>query len=305
MVNRLIHSMRANNKFSRNLQFELFLVPVLLFYSSFVLIPMILSFIYSFTEISFQNVSYSFLGFENYKALMEDELVKASMGYTAIYTIGTTVLVTLAAIPLALVLDSKFPGRNTYRATFYFPSCVSAFVLGFVFQYLLSSDDNGFLNSILINVFHLEGIPFLGDIFWARLCSILVCVWFATGWNATIYLAYLQSIPEEYYEAAQIDGASMLQRIKYITLPMLTPAAKISIMTLLTGGLRVFDLPFALTRGGPANSMSSITQVLIVRGITEGKIGYACSLGIVFLLLILVITLIQTSAMSKLEEKVN
>lgn len=305
MVKNLIYNIKAKKELSRNLQFQLFLIPVLLFYCSFIVIPMILSFIYSFTKVSFQEVNYSFIGLTNYLALFEDELVKASISYTMIYTIGTTVLVTLAAVPLALILDSKFAGRNTYRAIFYFPSCVSAFVLGFVFQYLLSSDDNGFLNSILINIFHIEGIPFLGDIFWARLSTILVCVWFATGWNATIYLAYLQSIPEEYYEAAQIDGASLMQRIRYITLPMLTPAAKISIMTLLTGGLRVFDLPFALTRGGPANSMSSITQILIVRGITEGKIGYACSLGVVFLLLILLITFIQTSAMSKLEEKVN
>ena len=96
-----------------------------------------------------------------------------------------------------------------------------------------------------------------------------------------------------------------MQRIRFITLPLLTPAAKISIMTLLTGGLRVFELPFALTSGGPARSTSSITQSLIIRGITEGNIGYACSLGVVFLIMILAVTMIETKGMSKLEEKVS
>jgi multiple sugar transport system permease protein/raffinose/stachyose/melibiose transport system permease protein len=296
---------QMKGKLKRNIQFQLFLVPAFIFYFAFVILPMIMSFAYSFTGLTFTKPEYHFIGLENYTKLFADEVVTNSLSYTMIYTIGTTILITLCCVPLALLLDTQFSGRNMYRAVFYFPSCIGAFIFGYVFRYLLSSDDLGFLNMLLIKLFGIEAIPFLSEIFWARLCTILVCVWMATGWNATIYLAYLQSIPEELYESARIDGANTVQRVRYITLPLLTPAAKISIMTLLTGGLRVFELPFALTNGGPARSTSSITQALIIRGITEGNIGYACSLGIVFLVLILVVTLVETQGMSKLEERVS
>jgi len=296
-------AVKLGNKLKKNLQFELFLIPALFFYTLFIIVPLFQGFGYSVTNLHIKTRATDFVGLKNFIDILGDDIIKNSISFTFMYTLATVVLVTAAAIPLALVFDANSHTKNLQRAIFYFPSCVSALIMGFTWRYLLSSDDGGFVNSIIINVFHGHSVNWLSDPVIAQLSNVLVCIWIASGWNATIYLAYLQSIPHEYYEAAYIDGASYIQRVRHITLPLLAPAMTISVMTLLTGGLKLYELPYALTDGGPMRVTHTFTHAIVVRGITEGNYGRASALAVVLFIIIMVFTYVQVSVMSKREEK--
>ena len=124
---------------------------------------------------------------------------------------------------------------------------------------------------------------------------IIVTVWASTGWHACIYLANLQVIDKAFYEAADIDGAGGLQKFRYITFPNLAPAMTISILFLLLGSLKAFDLPFALTNGGPGYATTMITQSIITEGVNSNRVGFASAMSILFLILIAVVTLFQVT----------
>jgi raffinose/stachyose/melibiose transport system permease protein len=126
-------------------------------------------------------------------------------------------------------------------------------------------------------------------------------VWAGTGWHAILYLAYLQSIPAEYYEAATVDGASSGQMFRSITLPLLTPAMTVSTLLLLTGGLKVYDLPFTLTKGGPGFATHTITQSIIENGIAQARVGQASALAMLFLIVVGLVVLAQLFIARRLE----
>jgi raffinose/stachyose/melibiose transport system permease protein len=159
------------------------------------------------------------------------------------------------------------------------------------------------LNKVLHTLFHVGSQPWLSDPMLAKLSIIIVAAWAGVGWHAVLYLAFLQSIPKDYFEAAAIDGASKFQQIRYITLPLLAPAMTISVMLLLTGGLKVFEIPLALTKGGPGFETNTITQVIVLRGITEARFGLASAMSIVFFLIVLLIAYFQVTMMQKREDK--
>jgi ABC-type sugar transport system permease subunit len=142
----------------------------------------------------------------------------------------------------------------------------------------------------------------LSDATLAQVSTIVVAVWAQTGWHAILYLAYLQSIPADYYEVATIDGANRWQVFRSITLPLLTPAAAVSTLLLMTGGLKVYDLPFALTKGGPGFATYTITQAIIDNGIAQGRMGVASALSVAFLIAVGLVVLAQL-AVSRLVER--
>ncbi|MCI1687184.1 carbohydrate ABC transporter permease [Schleiferilactobacillus harbinensis] len=285
-------------------QFNAFLIPILLIYAALTLYPLIQSFVYSLSNFDGYSMNFHITGFANYGRVFHDPSMTSALIYTLLYTIGTTALITCLAIPLAVILDKKFFGNNFVRSAFFFPSVPSALLLGFVWGFLLNPLGSGAINAILHTI-GLGPIPWLSETGLARLSTILVATWQQTGWHTLIYLAYLQSIPEDFYEAAELEGANSWQIFIHITLPQLMPAMTVSVMLLLTGGLKVYDLPFALTTGGPGYSTYTITQAVIQRGIAEGNFGLASALSIVFFLLVMIVTVIQQLLMRHGEEQIN
>jgi multiple sugar transport system permease protein/raffinose/stachyose/melibiose transport system permease protein len=202
-------------------------------------------------------------------------------------------------------LNRKFFARNFVRSLFFFPAIPSLAILGLVWGYILSPLASGALNSLLESVFSIGPFPWLSDDTLARASVIGVALWSSAGWHAVIYLAYLQSIPADYYESATVDGSSRRQQFFHITLPLLTPAIIISQFLLLTSGLRVYDLPFTLTKGGPGFATNTITQSIITNGVAQGRYGLASALSVLFTLSVATLVVVQLLASRRLERRVS
>lgn len=284
---------------------QAFLVPMIIAFVVLFVIPLAQSVYWSFTDFNGYSPESDFIGWANYVELFTDQSLLAGLGFTLLFAIGITVGVTVIAIPLAVALNRPFFGRNFARSVFFFPAVPSMLVLGLVWTYILSPLGTGALNSVLETVAGVGPFPWLADPALAKISVIVVGIWGLAGWHAVLYLAYLQSIPSEYYEVSMIDGATGQQQFWSITLPLLTPAVVISQFLLLTHGLKIFDLPFALTGGGPGFATRTITQSIIVTGVGQGRYGLASALAVVFTVIVAVLALSQLVLMRQLEKRVT
>lgn len=288
-------------KLKKEFPYLLFILPAFLGYTTFTIIPLLSSFKYAFTNWDGFNRA-EFVGFKNFLDLFGDAPMMRALLNTLVYAVSVPVLVTVLSIPLAVLLNGKMKTRNLQRAIFFFPSVPSVLILGYLWSYMLSPTGRGLINTILA-FFNIDKVLWLGTPVLAMVSIIMVSVWSQVGWHACIYLANLQSIPSSYIEAARIDGASGWAIFRHITFPMLAPSMTISVMLLLTGSLKVFDLPFSLTNGGPGYSTLMVTQIIITRGVTEKLYGKATAMSVVFFFVICICTVIQLSLMKKREEK--
>jgi raffinose/stachyose/melibiose transport system permease protein len=280
-----------------------FMAPIVVVFLVLFVVPMGQSLYFSFTDFDGYANNPNFVGFANYVQLFNEPSMLSALGYTIFYAVSTTVLVTAAAIPLALALNRSFVGRNFVRAAFFFPAVPSVAVLGLVWGFILNPLGSGVLNSLIHSFTGLGPIPWLAESTLAQLSTVAVTVWALTGWHAVLYLAYLQAIPADYYEVAKIDGASRWQGFRYITLPLLIPAMAVSQLLLMTNGLKVYDLPFTLTKGGPGFSTRTLTQSLIEDGIAQSRVGAASALAVLFLLVVGLVVLGQMAVSNALQRK--
>jgi raffinose/stachyose/melibiose transport system permease protein len=284
---------------------EAFLIPIVLVFIVIIGVPFAQSVSYSFTDYTGFAQEINFVGLENYARVFTDASLLAGLVFTLVFAVGSTLLVTAGAIPLAVILNRHFIGKRFVRAMFFFPSIPSIAILGLVWGFILNPLGSGALNSVLGSLFNLGPFPWLADTTLAQISVIVVGVWASTGWHAILYLAYLQSIPGDYYEVATIDGANARQRFFYITLPLLTPAITVSTLLLMIGGLNVYALPATLTGGGPGYATYTITQSIITSGIAQAKYGQASALGVVFMIAVGAIVILQLRLSRRLERRAS
>ncbi|NMM98495.1 MULTISPECIES: carbohydrate ABC transporter permease [Bifidobacterium] len=296
---------RKRRNLMENLTSVRFLLPLLAVYIIIVLIPFLQSIVFSLTDYDgYDFANAKFVGIANYQAIFQDQTLLAGLGFTLLYTVATTVLITAIALPLAVTLNRKFFGRNFARSLFFFFSVPSMAVLGLVWQYIFSPLGTGAVNTFL-GKFGVSPVPWLSNPALAKFCVIFIAVWAQVGWHATLYLAYLQAIPADLYEQASVDGASRGQQFVHITLPQMVPAMGVSIFMLLTGGLKVYDLPFTLTTGGPGNATYTVTQSIIVTGIGSGRYGVGSALGVMFFLCCVILVALQQIVTSLIEKRLS
>lgn len=295
----------ASGRIKETLASQAFLIPIVLVFIVLIGVPFGESVYYSFTNWSGLDPNIRFVGFENYARVFTDPSLLSGLGFTLFFAIGTTVLITVVAIPLAVILNQRFFGRRFVRALYFFPSIPSIAILGLVWNFILSPLGSGALNAALKAVLGAGPVPWLANPTLAQISTVVVGVWAATGWHAILYLAYLQAIPGDYYEVARIDGASARQRFFYITLPLLTPAITISTMLLMISGLNVYALPQTLTGGGPGYSTYTITQSIINSGIAQSKYGQASALGVVFMIAVGIVVVAQLRLGRRLERNAS
>ena len=288
-------------KLRKELPYLLFILPAFIVYTILTVIPLVQTLGLSFTNWDGYSMSHlSFTGLKNFRLVFADRSMKTALLNTCFYSIVFPLVTTVFAIPLSLVLNSGMKTKNLQRALFFFPSVPSAIILGYLWAYILSPTGNGLLNKLL-GLFGIHPVMWLAVPKWAMFSVLLVNLWSVVGWHACIYLAQLQSIPTEYYEAANVDGATAWQKFRYITFPMLASAMTVSVMLLLLNSMKLYDLPFALTSEGPGTSTTLVSQIIIKTGFVEKSYGKATAMSAIFFVFIAVISVIQLKLMKKRE----
>ena len=193
---RVIFHRRA--KWRGVLAVQAFFLPTVLSFVFLVGVPTVLSVVLSFTNFDGYSFKFHFVGLTNYRALFSDPQITASLYFTILYAVATTVIVTIIAIPLAVVINVHFLGHRLVRAAFFFTSVPSLLVLALVWAYILSPLGSGLINYMLNGLFGIGPVQWLSDDRLAQFSVIMVGVWAQVGWHAVLYLGYLQSIPNDY-----------------------------------------------------------------------------------------------------------
>ena len=270
---------------------RLFLIPIGVVLVVLVAYPLGKLVYLSFTNFNGYQTHVKFIGLANYRALFSQVQVTTGIVFTLMYALGTTALVTVVAIPLAVLLNKRFYGRGLVRALLYFPAVPSLAILGLVWSFLLSPISEGAVNSLLGSLFGAAPVPWLSNVSLARLSVIVVGAWTQVGFQALLYLAYLQVIPKDFYDAAEVDGASRWQRFRFVTVPQLAPAMTVGCILLMVNGLNVYPLPLALTNGGPGYATYTVTQDIVGLGISSSQYGQGAALSLLYLAIVMVILL--------------
>lgn len=273
--------------------------PALILYCVFFVFPTLTGFYYSFTDWSPVKNTITFNGWENFRYIFRNEVTRLAIKNTLIYAAVVVIFKNLFGLLLALALNTGLKTRNALRGIFYAPAVVSTIVIGLVFIPILHP--NGLLNQTLTRI-GLEALTryWLADPAIVMLTIAAVSIWQWSGYHMAIYLAGLQGISNEYYEAAKIDGANAFQRLRHITIPLLAASININVILSLIGGIRVFSEVYALTNGGPGNASQVLsTYILVLFG--EGRWGLGTAMNTVLFLLVALLSIPLLSRMRKYE----
>ncbi len=268
----------------------MFLLPTLVVFAVFMIYPVISSLILSFNE--FNAGEYTFVGLKNFSRLFGDRVFLQALSNTLFYTVIQLPIMVIISLILGNFLNLKsIKFKGFYRLAFFLPVVVSMVAYSIIFKLLLNTD-SGIFNQIL-NTFGFKSVDWLNGEWTSKFSIILGMTWRWTGYNTVIILAGLQSISEDIYEAADIDGANAVQKFLKVTIPLLKPVIIFVVITSTIGTLQLFDESFVLTKGGPDNATISISHYLYNTGFANLNFGYAAAMSYVLVLIIAVISLIQ------------
>jgi ABC-type sugar transport system permease subunit len=275
-----------------NLTFLAFIFPNFLLLGVFVFWPILYSLYLSFFRWNMIAPRKTFYGLNNFINMVEDPVFWQAMR-NALVLAASVVAVKLAlALMLALLLNSKIRGRDTYRAIIFSPTFTTSVAVAMVWGWIF--DPNFGLLRVFINSLGMRSPNWLGDVNWALPAIIIVVIWSGIGYDMVIFLAGLKNIPGEFYDAAQVDGASSWHCFWFITLPLLSPTTFFLTIVSVIGSLKAFDLIAIMTEGGPLNSTNVIVFYLYQNAFQWFKAGYASALALVLFVVIMAITLVQT-----------
>lgn len=281
-----------------NLEGLLFVAPSLIGLLTFIIGPIVMSLIMSFTDWKFVSGFSGFVGIEHYKKLLlEDRYFWLVLKNTIYYTAVGVPISIFMGLMLALLLNRNIVGETIFRVIYYVPTVTSAVAIGLVWRWLYNPEF-GLINSIL-RIIGINGPGWLSDLKWAMPSLIIVHIWQAMGYNMIIYLAGLQNISAELYEAAQIDGATKLQLFRYITFPMLTPTTFFLLVTSIIGSFQVYTLVAVMTSGGPAYRTAVYVYHLWSVAFQQLKMSYAAAMAWILFLIIFILTIIQLKLSSR------
>lgn len=270
----------------------LFVLPSFLHLAVFLLIPLGFSLYLSFHDWngpSFHNAPY--IGLENYKFMLGDFRFWNALRNSAYYTLLAVPLGMIFSLLLAVVMNLKLRGSYFFRTLFFMP-VISSWVAVSVIWITLLDPNAGVLNYGL-SLVGLPAVNWLGDPRWAMIAIVIVATWKGAGFSMVIWLAGLQGVPKELYEAASIDGAGGWAQFRYITLPMLAPTTFFLLVTGIIGSFQVFSPVYVMTKGGPLDSTDVVVFRIYQRAFTEFKMGYASAQAWVLFAIIFILTLLQ------------
>nr|WP_226527598.1 sugar ABC transporter permease [Metabacillus niabensis] len=266
----------------------LFALPWILGLIIFYAIPLFSSIYFSFTTYSILQPG-EFIGLQNYKDLFHDPLFWKSVYNTIYFTVFFVPLSIIFGVALAMMLNMKVKGMAVYRTIFFLPTLVPHVALAVLWMWLLNPGF-GLVNGLL-NTIGIEGPAWLGSETWSKPSLILMSLW-GIGQAVVIYLAGLGDIPDDYYDAADVDGANWFQKTFHITLPLLTPVIFFNLVMGIIGAFQQFTLPYTLTQGQgtPANSLTFYVMYLYDNGFKFFKMGYASAMAWILFIIIMALT---------------
>ena len=265
-----------------------FALPAVVLYATFFVVPSLVGFAYAFTDWSSYSDQINFVGWQNFATIFSpNERYLTYIWNTLVFTAVTVVLKTVIALALALLLNEGVKRlRNFYRVVIFLPAVLPVLIVALIFRSILNPA-TGFLNSFLRDIgLSALALPWLIDPHIALYSVIGVDTWRGVGYLMVILLAGLQTIPKEYHEAAQIDGASAWQRLWLITLPLLTPAMVVVSVLNVLYGLRVFDIVYVMTHGGPGYA-TEVLATEIFRAFSQGQWGLGTAVNTIMFILLL------------------
>ncbi|PRX62394.1 carbohydrate ABC transporter membrane protein 1 (CUT1 family) [Cohnella sp. SGD-V74] len=277
------------SRLADRLQIAAMYAPAFVLFGLFVFYPLISGVRISFTDWNGYSQSYSFIGWDNYRKLFADSNIRTAFVNTLIYGVGSAVIQNVWGLLYALLLNRKFAGRTLARAAIYLPVMISGLIMGYIWYFMLQYS-GGALND-LMSALGLARVDWLADPNRAVGLILFITSLQYVGQAMVIYLAGLQTIPQTYYEAAEMDGVRVWSRFRHITLPLLAPAIITNATLKLIGGLQLFDLVMALTRGGPGFSTHSVSTMINYLYFASQNAGYSATLGIALFLTIMTITI--------------
>ena len=280
-----------------NLQYFLLIVPGMLIFTVGVILPLLLAFRYSVTSWDGMSVEKEFVGISNYINLWKDANFRQAWWFTIKFTIANTIVQNVFALLFAVALDSGIKAQKVYRTILFIPCLVSAVIVGFVWLKLYSN--------VLPELNEIFGtnINFLlfGDGKTVLTGLVIANNWQWIGYWMLIYLAGLQSVPSDLYEAAKVDGANAVQRFFNVTIPMLAPAITICVVGITTGSLKVYDLLVSSTGGGPGRASTSVIMMIYNTAISGRQYGYGSAMSVTLVFILLLVAMIQVKGLKSKE----
>lgn len=279
------------------LQYLLLVLPGFIIFTVGLILPLLLSFRYSVTSWDGISPEKVFVGFRNYIDLFQDENFRSAWWFTIKFTIGNTLIQNMAALLFAVALDSGIRCKKLYRAAFFIPCLISAVIVGFVWLKMFSNVLPA-VNDWLGTNFNFMLFGSGKTVLWGLL---IANNWQWIGYWMLIYLAGLQSVPSDLYEAAKVDGAGAVKRFFNVTIPMLAPAITICVVGITTGSLKVYDLLVSSTKGGPGRASTSVIYQTYTTAINGRQYGYGSAMTVTLVVALLLVALIQVKGLKSKE----
>ncbi|WP_336922842.1 carbohydrate ABC transporter permease [Aquipuribacter sp. SD81] len=273
------------------------LLPAVVLFFVFHTLPVLQGIFYSFTD-SPGYGDYSWVGLSNYAALVTDDRIRSAYLFTFGFAAVSTVLVNALALALAVGLNGRIAFRRTLRGLYFVPNVLAILVIGYVFQYLFSTSLPAIATALGVDRL---STSILADPALAWVGIVVLAVWQATAFNIIIYLAGLQTVDPDLYEAAAIDGASPWRRFWSITFPLIAGFFTINMVLALKTFLQVFDHVVAMTDGGPGTATESVALVIYRGGFQGGEYGYQIANAVVFMIVIMVFAVVQLRVLQRRE----
>ena len=282
------------------IQLAVLLLPGVLVFAMFTIYPIVKLLYMSFLEWNRDNMfEHSFAGLSNYAAVLSDATFRTAFANTLIYTLVTVPGQMVLGLLAAVLINSIPRFRVTFRVIYYLPVITSWVIVSLVFRYIFNTE--GMLNYLLTNVLHLSesNIRWL-DTRWGGLTvAVMLGIWKGVGWNLVVFLAALQSVPQELYESASIDGCGPFARFFYITLPSIKPTILFALVMLTIGGFNVFTSIKMITDGKPMHQTEVVLTWMYSKAFSSGDFGYAAALSFIVAVTLAFLAVLQFKAMRR------
>ncbi|HAM62160.1 MAG: ABC transporter permease [Firmicutes bacterium GWF2_51_9] len=270
-------------KYRNELEVLPFLLPGFILLLIFIFYPIAKNFYMSLSDYNiFLDKMNTFTGIDNYIRVFKDKMFWDAFINTAAYAVVTILPQMAIGLILAIIINTKIKGSFLFRILFYIPVITSWLIVSLIFRYLFESGDAGLINYLLLKANLIEtSISWFSNRWTANAVIWILAVWKGIGWNMVVFLAGLQGIDRSYYEAADIDGANIIQKVRFITIPLLKPVTFFIMTNLLVGSFNVFTQVYVMTNGAPMGRTQVLLSYMYKVAFTDFQIGYSSALSVV------------------------